>query len=57
VAGAARDLSRRPLAADHHRRRRFNVPPAAIRFKVQRRPGAQARVDLTFVWPRSRHPI
>ena len=29
----------------------FNVPPAAIRFKVQRRPGAQARVDLTFVWP------
>ena len=29
----------------------FNVPPAAIRFKVQRRPGAQPRVDLTFVWP------
>jgi hypothetical protein len=29
----------------------FNVPPAAIRFKVQRRPGAQARVDLRFVWP------
>jgi hypothetical protein len=29
----------------------FNVPPAAIRFKVQRRPGAQARVDLTFLWP------
>ena len=29
----------------------FNVPPAAIRFKVQRRPGAQARVDLAFVWP------
>ncbi len=29
----------------------FNVPPAAIRFKVQRRPGAQARVDLSFVWP------
>ncbi len=29
----------------------FNVPPAAIRFKVQRRPGAQGRVDLSFVWP------
>jgi hypothetical protein len=29
----------------------FNVPPAAIRFAVQRRPGAQARIDLTFVWP------
>jgi hypothetical protein len=29
----------------------FNVPPASIRFKVQRRPGAQPRIDLTFVWP------
>jgi hypothetical protein len=29
----------------------FNVPPAAIRFKVQRRPGSQARIDLSFVWP------
>lgn len=29
----------------------FNVPPASIRFKVQRRPGAQPRVDLIFVWP------
>jgi hypothetical protein len=29
----------------------FNVPPAAIRFRVQRRPGAQPRIDLTFVWP------
>ena len=29
----------------------FNVPPAAVRFKVQRRPGAQARIDLIFVWP------
>ncbi len=29
----------------------FNVPPAAVRFKVQRRPGAQPRVDLSFVWP------
>jgi hypothetical protein len=29
----------------------FNVPPAAIRVKMQRRSGAQARVDLMFVWP------
>jgi hypothetical protein len=29
----------------------FNIPPAAIRFKAQRRSGAQSRVDLTFVWP------
>ena len=29
----------------------FNIPPAAIRFKVQRRAGAQARVDLSFEWP------
>ena len=29
----------------------FNVAPAAIRFAVQRRPGAQARIDLSFVWP------
>jgi hypothetical protein len=29
----------------------FNVPPAAIRFKMQRRAGAQARVDLAFLWP------
>jgi hypothetical protein len=29
----------------------FNVPPAAIRVPVQRRPGAQGRVDLVFLWP------
>jgi hypothetical protein len=29
----------------------FNVPPAAIRFKMQRRAGPQARVDLAFMWP------
>ena len=29
----------------------FNVPPAAIRVPVQRRPGAQGRVDLMFLWP------
>ena len=34
----------------------FNIPPAAIRFKVQRKPGAQPRVDLTFVWPSLQPP-
>jgi hypothetical protein len=29
----------------------FNVPPAAIRFRMQRRPGAQARIDMAFLWP------
>jgi hypothetical protein len=29
----------------------FNVPPAAIRAKVQRRPGPQERIDLVFTWP------
>ncbi len=29
----------------------FNVPPAAIRVAVQRRPGAHERVDLAFLWP------
>src|SRR3954470_17668610 len=29
----------------------FNVPPAAIRVPMQRRPGAQERVDLAFLWP------
>ncbi|MEX0751563.1 MAG: hypothetical protein WD073_01380 [Xanthobacteraceae bacterium] len=29
----------------------FNVPPAAIRRPVQRRPGVQERIDLIFVWP------
>ena len=29
----------------------FNVPPAAIRVPVQRRPGAHERVDLVFLWP------
>src|SRR5262244_632852 len=29
----------------------FNLPPAAIRVPVQRRPGAHDRVDLAFVWP------
>ena len=34
----------------------FNVPPAAIRVTMQRRPGTQARVDLVFCGPRSRRP-
>jgi hypothetical protein len=29
----------------------FNVPPAAIRVKMQRRPGPQPRIDLNFLWP------
>jgi hypothetical protein len=34
----------------------FNVPPNAIRVAVQRRPGAQARIDLAFVWPTLQPP-
>jgi len=29
----------------------FNIEPAAIRMPVQRRPGAQDRVDLAYLWP------
>ncbi len=29
----------------------LNVPPAAVRVAMQRRPGAQARIDLMFLWP------
>jgi hypothetical protein len=29
----------------------LNVPPAAIRVAMQRRPGAQDRLDLAFLWP------
>lgn len=29
----------------------FNIEPAAIRMRVQRRPGTQDRVDLAYVWP------
>ena len=29
----------------------FNIPPTAIRNKVQRKPGTQERVDLVFLWP------
>jgi hypothetical protein len=29
----------------------FNVPAAAIRVAMQRRPGAHERVDLVFLWP------
>src|SRR5262245_64269201 len=34
----------------------FNIPPAAIRMPVQRRAGAQARLDLAFRWPDLTHP-
>jgi hypothetical protein len=30
----------------------FNVEPPAIRMRVQRRPGAHERVDLSYLWPR-----
>ncbi len=29
----------------------FNIEPAAIRMAVERRPGAQDRVDLAYLWP------
>jgi hypothetical protein len=29
----------------------FNVPPGAIRFKVQRKPGMHPRIDMMFMWP------
>ncbi len=29
----------------------LNVPPAAIRLRIQRRAGAQDRIDLVFLWP------
>lgn len=29
----------------------LNVPPAAIRIALQRRTGAQERIDLVFLWP------
>jgi hypothetical protein len=29
----------------------FNIPPTAMRVPLQRRPGAQDRVDLAFLWP------
>jgi hypothetical protein len=29
----------------------FNIPPAAIRNRVQRKAGTQERIDLVFLWP------
>ena len=34
----------------------FNIPPAAIRVPLQRRAGAQDRVDLAFLWPQLSPP-
>src|SRR5687768_12739393 len=34
----------------------FNVPPAAIRVPLQRRAGAQPRLDLAFLWPTLKPP-
>ena len=35
----------------------FNVPPAAIRRSVQRKPGVQERIDLVFLWPSLAPPV
>ena len=35
----------------------FNIPPAAIRRSVQRKPGMQERVDLVFLWPSLAAPM
>jgi hypothetical protein len=29
----------------------FNIPPAAIRQSVQRKPGTQQRIDVAYLWP------
>jgi hypothetical protein len=34
----------------------FNVPPGAIRVPLQRRAGAQERIDLMFLWPTLKPP-
>jgi hypothetical protein len=34
----------------------FNVAPAAIRVPLQRRPGAQDRLDLAYLWPSLQPP-
>ena len=34
----------------------FNVPPAAIRTKVQRHAGSHERIDLAFLWPSLKPP-
>ncbi|MEA2936249.1 MAG: hypothetical protein QOD74_2895 [Variibacter sp.] len=36
---------------------RMNVPPAAIRVSLQRRPGNQPRLDLAYRWPDLKPPI
>jgi hypothetical protein len=35
----------------------FNVPPRAVREKVQRHPGQQDRIDLAFDWPSLTSPL
>jgi len=34
----------------------FNIEPAAIRQAVQRKPGAQERIDLAYLWPSLKPP-
>lgn len=47
-AAPARDTPHLPIVIAGET---FQVPPAAIRKKVQRRPGPQERIDLVFTWP------
>jgi hypothetical protein len=47
-AAPARDAPHLPIVIAGET---FQVPPAAIRRKVQRRPGPQERIDLVFSWP------
>ena len=35
----------------------FTIEPAAIRMRVQRRPGMQERLDLAYVWPTLAPPV
>jgi hypothetical protein len=34
----------------------FNIEPAAIRMAVQRKPGTQERIDLSYLWPSLQPP-
>jgi hypothetical protein len=47
-AEASRDPSRLPVSIGATL---FNVPPAAVRMKVQRHTGPQERIDLSFTFP------
>ena len=48
AAGIAIDAPTLPITVNGVN---FNIPPTAIRNKVQRKPGTQERIDLVFMWP------